>query len=357
MLTLVVFVAAIASFITIVRIIKNKFERWESEIKGKYSEIDIAKTAISSTKDTERENYKKRVTELETQIKGINVSLQSISSEAVAQVKSMSSAIQPVISMFRTPQTAGIEYAEVELEILLKTHLGDGLYERKPRHLASGNETVDFIIKLPDCLIPIDSKFPEAVYRAWVEATEAEAKAKWRVFRDAVIKQLENTSKYIRPEAGTTDYALLFLPSDVIWQQAFLVNKWYGEENTVLKRSQEVMVFGCSAQTLMPYLGLLRLGLRNLKIAEDVKAVQRQIDQLTPSLGRFNKDWETLKKHIDDAANVTSAVEGPKGSLAALQKTIENLTKHGEKAAELLPSHDGNKLEGILEVQKEVSSS
>jgi len=335
-------------------LVEAKFREWEAKIQGKYEEIDSAKNQMFSTTEKERKTYENRVTELETRITGINTSLSSISNDAVAKVKAMSDVIQPVISMFRTPQTAGIEYAEAELDVLLKTHLGDGLYERKPRFLASGNETVDFIIKLPDCVIPVDSKFPEAVYRAWVDAAdESEQKARWRLFRDAVIRQLENTSKYIRPKAGTTDYALLFLPSDVIWQQAFLVNKWYGEENTILRKSQEVSVFGCSVQTLMPYLGLLRLGLRNLKISEDVKAVQRQIDQLKILFKRFTGDWGTLRTHLQNAYNSLSNAEKAKGSFLELERAIENLASHElERAA---PPPNRNWPQETVEMQKEAN--
>lgn len=301
----------------------------ETKLSGQHTAVVSEKDRMLTAVDTESRELKAGILAYQLQIKAIDDSLRSISDDAVAKVKTMAEAIQPVIAMFKTPQTAGIQYAEAELELLLKTHLGDGLFERKPSALASGNDVVDFIIKLPDCIIPIDSKFPEAVYRQWVDAKdEQESKTRWRAFRDAVIRQMEATAKYIRPEVKTTDYALLFLPSDVIWQQAFLVSKWYGEENTLLKKSQELRVFGCSTQTLMPYIGLLRLGLRNLRVSEDVKAVQRQIDQISTVFKRFTGDWGVLKRHLGNANQAMLDTEGAKGSLASLQRSVDQLGGH-----------------------------
>lgn len=313
----------------------------KSRLEGEHQAIVLEKNEMLSTAKSVRERLDDLVKEQKERITNIDASLKSISSDAVGEVKNMSGVIQPVIAMFKTPQTAGIQYAEAELELLLKTHLGEGLYERKPAWLAVGNESVDFVLKLPDVVIPIDSKFPEAVYRVWVEAKdEGEAKPKWRLFRDAILKQMESTTKYIRPEAGTTDYALLFLPSDAIWKQAFTESRWYGEENPIVHRSQELRVFGCSAQTLMPYIGLLRLGLRNLKISDDVKAVRRQIDQLSTSFGRFARDWGTLRKHLTNAQNAASEAEGPKGSFSALQRGVERLSDHEQGEADLSRSEE-----------------
>jgi len=307
----------------------NDLRTLKAHLEGQHTAVLSEKDRMLASAKFDSQQYAQRTKEYEQRFRRIDESLDSISEKAINEVKNMTGVMQPVIAMFKTPQTAGIQYAEAELELLLKTHLGDGLYERKPRHLAVGGECVDFIIKLPDCVIPIDSKFPEAVYRTWTDAKdETEAKPRWRTFRDALLKQMEATEKYIRPEAGTTDYALLFLPSDVIWHQAFLISDWYGEKNPILHRSQELRVFGCSTQTLMPYIGLLRLGLRNLKVAEDVKAVRQQIDQLKTSFGRLAQDWGKIRTHIGHAQTAVSEAEGPKGGFAAVQRDVDRLTGH-----------------------------
>ncbi|MDP3723333.1 MAG: DNA recombination protein RmuC [Candidatus Omnitrophota bacterium] len=312
----------------------RELQNLKSQLEGQHTAVVSEKDRMLSSANAENQRLRDLATENEQKMRQINDSLTTISQQAVTEVRNMSGAIEPVIAMFKTPQMAGIAYAEASLEVLLETHLGNGLYERKPRLLASGNETVDFIIKLPDCVVPIDSKFPEQKYRAWVEAPEAEVKVRWREFRDAVIEQLNKISRYIQPGLGTTDYALVFFPTDAVWHQAFVVTKWYGEDNPLPRKSQELRVFGCSSQTLMPYLGLLRLGLRNLRLSEDVKGVQQMVSQLETSWGQLEKDWGTLLGHLRNAYNFASGMIGSRGSLSQVDTVVGELSKSRSKTDE-----------------------
>ncbi len=319
----------IAVVVWALRRYEKRYHESLAELRGRYEGVVSEKGQMLSRAESDANKYKERVTELDTRLTDIHERLRSIGTDALGQVATLSRTIEPVIAMFKTPQTAGIAYAEASLEVLLETHLGSGLFERKPKSLAVGNETVDFVMRLPDCTVPIDSKFPEQRYRQWVEAAEMEQKARWRDFRDAILEQLRNVSKYIHPELGTTDFALLFVPTDAVWHQAFVVNKWYGEDNPIPQKSQELRVFGCSAQTLMPYLGLLRLGLRNLRISEDIKGVERLIGQLGIAWGRCMTDWGTLMGHLRNAHNFAAGMAGPKGNLSLTNRVVDDLSKHG----------------------------
>ena len=299
-----------------------------AELRGRLDTLLTEKELRLQDLQNERATYKDLTTQWQERIASIESSLVRISTEASGKVEDMASQLKPILSIFRSPQTAGIEFGEAELEMILKTHLGEGLYLRKPQLLAVGQDVVDFAIKLPDCVVPIDSKFPSAQYRAWVEASEPEAKAAWRVFRDQLLRQMEATAKYIKPDTGTTDYALMFLPSDVIYQQAFLTQRVYEQENPIPQRSIQLQVFGCSPQTLMPIFSLIRLGLRNLKIAEDVKGIRSHIDELSHVFSRLflEGDWETLRKHLKQLSDHAERMASEKGSLSRVRETVRKLT-------------------------------
>ena len=320
-----------------------------AQLKGQLDALSTEKQAKLHNLEKEREAYRDLTTQWRDRISSIDDSLTKISTEASKRVDDMASQLKPIVSIFRSPQVAGIEFGEAELEMLLKTHLGEGLYLRKPRQLGLGQDVVDFAIKLPDCLVPIDSKFPSSQYRAWVEAPpeqQSEAKTAWRTFRDQLIRQMETTAKYIKPDAGTTDYALIFVPSDVIYQQAFLTQRVYDQENPIPQRSLQLQVFGCSPQTLMPMFSLIRLGLRNLKISEDVKGIRAQIDELNNVFFKnfMESDWKILRGHVKQLSDHVDKLASDKGGVSRLGESIRKLAnlshEHEAKPTPAPPTPD-----------------
>ena len=310
--------------------LKGRLVGLVAELKGRVDALTTEKDVRARDAEKEHEAYKELTSKWNERIAAINEALTRISKETAEKVEDMASQLKPIVSIFRSPQAAGIEFGEAELEMLLRSHLGDSLYARKPRLLALGQDVVDFAIKLPDCLIPIDSKFPSAQYRDWIDASsEAEGKAAWRSFRDQLIKQMEVTAKYIKPDAGTTDYALLFVPSDVIYQQAFLTQRVYEQENPIPQRAIQLQVFGCSPQTLLPIFSLIRLGLRNLKIAEDVKGIRKQIDELGAVFTKtfLETDWMTLRTHVKQLSDHVERMASERGSVSRVAQAIKRLAE------------------------------
>lgn len=321
-----------------------------AELRGRVDALVTEKDLRAKDLVNEREAYKQLTTQWNERLHAIDTSLERISTEASSKVSDMASQLKPIVSIFRSPQTAGIEFGEAELEVLLKTHLGEGLYLRKPRLLAVGQDVVDFAIKLPDCIVPVDSKFPSTQYRAWVEAqSESDAKAAWRAFRDQFVRQMEAAAKYIKPDAGTTDYALMFVPSDVIYQQAFLTHRVYEQDNPIPQKAMQLQVFGCSPQTLLPIFSLIRLGLRNLKIAEDVKGIRSQLDELNAvfSKGFLEGEWKTLREHVRQLADHVDKMGLDKSNLSRVKEAIRKLTdlsQEGRPSLELKTSEVGGTL-------------
>ena len=339
--------------------VKEDLSRLTSELGGRYQELMTQRQAQVTELREDRVSMRDLSTKWEQRITTINESLDRISKDTAERVSDMAGSLKPIVSIFRSPQVAGIEFGETTLELLLKTHLGEQGYIRKPRHLGMGQDVVDFAIKLPDCLVPVDSKFPSTQYRAWVDATnEADAKTAWRAFRDQMLRQMEVTAKYIKPDAGTTDYALIFMPSEIIYQQAFLTQKVHDMENPIPQRALQLQVFGCSTQSLFPMLSLIRLGFRNLKIAEDVKGIRSQIDELNNVFAKvfLDTDWKILRTHIKQLTDHVDRMGSDKGSVSRIAEAVKRLAdfshEHGELGKAGIPASSDD----LLTLSKEVSS-
>jgi Uncharacterized protein conserved in bacteria len=136
------------------------------------------------------------------------------------------SGLKKVLSNVKVRGTFG----EVQLGALLEQMLSPEQFVTNVKTSRSGNDFVEFAIKLPGkeikdkpVYLPIDAKFPKDVYEQFTDAYDAGDTAQI----SATSKQLEATikkmakdihDKYIDPPF-TTDFAILFLPFENIYAE------------------------------------------------------------------------------------------------------------------------------------------
>jgi DNA recombination protein RmuC len=86
-------------------------------------------------------------------------------------------------------------------------------------------EIVDAVIKIQGRIIPVDSKFSLENYTKIIEAnTDVEREVFEKEFKKDLKKRIDETSKYIRPNEGTMEFAFMFIPSEGIYYD-ILINK------------------------------------------------------------------------------------------------------------------------------------
>jgi DNA recombination protein RmuC len=84
---------------------------------------------------------------------------------------------------------------------------------------------VDGVIFVKEKIIPIDSKFSLENYNRILEEKDEDKRELYiKDFRLDLKKRIDETSKYIRPEENTMEFAFMFIPSEGIYYD-LLVNK------------------------------------------------------------------------------------------------------------------------------------
>ena len=122
-----------------------------------------------------------------------------------AQILDFSKQMQSLENILRNPKQRGI-LGEYFLETLLGNVLQPNQYRMQYRF--PNGEAVDAAVFCRDRIIPVDAKFSLENYNRMVSAPDPAARdAAERDFRADVKKRIDETSKYIRPVDGTTDFA------------------------------------------------------------------------------------------------------------------------------------------------------
>ena len=192
---------------------------------------------------------------------------------------------------------------EVTLERLLEDSLPRAQYEMQYRF--SSGEVADAVIKLRDKkLMAIDSKFPLDAYRRIVtEGDDAR-----RAFAVAVKGHADAISKkYIVPDEGTLDVALMFVPSESVYYELLQTSDNKGQPLDAYCRDKHVIAV--SPNTLYAHLCVIAMGLRGMQMEENAKRILESLSGMEKQMEKFADKFATLGTHLKNAQQSYSESE------------------------------------------------
>ena len=113
---------------------------------------------------------------------------------------------------FKVPGPRG-GFGELLLENALRDVLSADQYATQ--HSFADGSRVDAAVRIGERLVPIDSKFPTAAFEELVAAANDDERRKARrTFLRAVRGHVDDVARYIKPDEGTVDYALMYVPAE-----------------------------------------------------------------------------------------------------------------------------------------------
>ena len=215
------------------------------------------------------------------------------------QVMGFAEQLQSLENILKNPKQRGI-LGEYYLEELLKNVLSPNQY--RMQYEFKDGQIVDAVIFLKEKIIPIDSKFSLENYNRIIEEKDQLRRNELeKVFKQDLKNRIDETSKYIRPDEGTLDFAFMFIPSEAIYYD-LLVNKIGAvKSNTrdlVDYAVRDKHVHVVSPTSFYAYLQTILQGLRALKIEESAKEIRKGVEQLGKHLLSYQEYLEKLGNHI-----------------------------------------------------------
>ena len=204
--------------------------------------------------------------------------------------------------MLRSPQARGA-FGEVQLEALLADHLPPDMYGMREQVVEG--RTPDAHIRSTAGLICIDAKFPLERYQRAAEADDpAERERHHAEFARAVEGQLGKIAgDYVRPDAGTADFAFAFIPSEAVYYH--LVTEEYDLLRSFTKRGVQVV----SPLTFGQKLELIKADVRAKRLSEQATTIRERLQRLGQRFDELDDEWETLRRHVRNAAGKADDVD------------------------------------------------
>lgn len=154
-------------------------------------------------------------------------------------------------------------------------------------------------------ILPVDSKFSLENYNRMIESEGEKRKILAKKVRDDLKMRIDETSKYIRPDENTMDFAFMFIPSESLYYD-MLINKVgsQGSERDLIEyafRDKRVIVV--SPTSFMAYLQTVLQGLKSLKIEEQSKEIQKRVSQLGTHISKYEDLMQRLGKSLGTTVN------------------------------------------------------
>jgi len=167
-------------------------------------------------------------------------------------------------------------------------------------------EKVDAAIQTDAGILPIDSKFPMENFQKYAKATtEAEKVNYKKEFGRDVKKHIDAISqKYILPDEGTMDFALMYVPSESVFYEIVNIDD-------LIEYARQKRVYVVSPSTLYAHLQTILLSFEGKKVEKRAQEVFRLLRALQIDHGKVNESLEVLGKHLNNASGqYTNVIKG-----------------------------------------------
>jgi DNA recombination protein RmuC len=234
--------------------------------------------------------------------------------EQLREVGALGHSINDLNNLLKMPHLRG-QFGEASLERLLADFLPSHMFSIQSSP-GEGGGRADAIIYFPDRKLPIDAKFPrEQVIALFESNDEAEIEAA-RVELVRVMKaEGRRIKQYIQPENGTTDIALMYLPSETLYMEVIRnreLGDWMNQQH----------VFPVSPNTLLMTLHTIALVHKWYEVASRFEKSRAELAKAQKSFDFFQNQFENVGKSLSKAQEAfdkaTTHLKAYRGKVSAL---------------------------------------
>ncbi len=232
--------------------------------------------------------------------------------------------------LLRAPKMRG-GLGELFLEELLAQIMPKDFYTTQ--YEFKNNQKVDAVIRFGHGVVPVDAKFPLENFRRFVEASDEDSKrsARKQFISDVKIHIRNISEKYILPDEGTFDFALMYIPAENVYYETIIKDEKFDEAGGIFQYALNKKVVPVSPNSFYAYLRVILLGLKGMAIEKGAQDIIRSLARLRNDFERFYTDFSKMGKHLSHSKSSYEEAE------KRLQRLGDKLNSIEEPAEQNVP--------------------
>lgn len=244
---------------------------------------------------------------MDRQNEEINRRLQE-SARSIGEMSEIGKSMKDLQEFLASPKLRG-GLGEQVLKVLLEESLPKNSFALQ--HGFRNGAKVDAAIKTDSGIISIDSKFTMENFKKMHTDKSFEKD----FIRDVKDRVDEISKKYILPDEGTVDFALMYVPSEAVYYE--IINN----ESDLMSYAYAKRVMPVSPSTFYAFLRSVLLSFEGQRITAEIKAIQQNLRAVHIETGKFAELLTTLQTHINNSHAMMAKVSA---QFANLSRKIEN---------------------------------
>jgi DNA recombination protein RmuC len=202
------------------------------------------------------------------------------------------------------------------------------------QYMFKSGDRVDAAIQTDAGILPIDSKFPMENFQKMAKADENEREGFKKEFSRDIKKHIDTiANKYILPEEGTMDFALMYVPSESVYYEVISIQE-------LMSYAKKNRVYLVSPTTLYAHLQTILLSFEGKRIESKTREVFKLLRGLQIDYEKLNENMMVLGKHLSNATtqftNVSSGFTQLGNKLHTTRQIEETVTEElGESVTKI----------------------
>ena len=223
-------------------------------------------------------------------------------------------------NILKSPKLRG-GLGEQFLYEILENALPKDLY--KTQYKFRDGSIADAVLITEKGMIPVDSKFSMENFKAMITEDSEETRNKYKKeFVKDVKKRIDEISKkYILPEEGTTDQAIMYIPSENIYYE-LIVNTPSIEEY-----AQRQNVLLTSPNTFSYFVKIVMVAYQQNELAKHAGEILKALSGIRVEAEKFGGDLDVLDGHITRTTKSMDNVKSKYGKLSGKIEAVQALGK------------------------------